>query len=76
MWKPIDTAPKDGTRILVRESRRAEEVPTVAEWYDPKQRDDMDGDACWVPSEEALAYITDDLRPKYWAPLPPLAFLR
>ena len=68
-WQSIASAPRDGTRILVIEGNDANEVPTVAEWYDPAS-DGYEGEPCWVPSEDVLADMTDEIRPTAWAPIP------
>lgn len=64
-WQPIETAPKDGTEVLLwlgEPWNRAEKM----HWYEPWET--------WLevdpadPNEER--YGTGSLVPTYWAPLP------
>lgn len=60
-WQPIETAPRDGTRVLLREKFGHFEY--VGRWMDPGP----DGaDAMWAdPDGEYQIY------PNLWHPLPP-----
>lgn len=70
-WQPIETAPKDGTHILVRTVPPGIRVtymthpPTVAHWFGPV---DDENDGGWYLSvsqtEQPAIYPTE------WMPLP------
>jgi hypothetical protein len=66
-WQPIETAPKDGTRILgciAPEGNMRYYTPQVAVWacYHPNAR----GAECWRSSEIGGHILT----PTHWMPLP------
>jgi hypothetical protein len=69
-WKPIDTAPNDGTLVLVaiRESEQGPAQVDVARWAKPARRNEK----CWVSAEStpdcAIIYAEGELA--YWMPLP------
>lgn len=73
-WRPIDTAPKDGTDILVLLDVASVAVVHIAWWREPE--DLMDGteeDRGWwsytlgsVTQEKLEGYR----EPKWWMPLP------
>jgi hypothetical protein len=84
-WQPIDTAPKDGTWILVwggktdevGEWDKHEEVfmnrPVVAHWRPPKVWQTEEG--YWQFANYDSGYYGDfskDHEPTHWQPLPPL----
>lgn len=57
MWQPIETAPKDMTRIiLAKYSRR----PTMLVWVTEDGWDDEEGEWCDKPT----------LDPTHWMPIP------
>jgi len=62
-WQPIETAPRDGRRILawitnrVSDNGKKVDIPTIVSWWGP------DAD-CWV--EDGY----DTVRPTHWQPLP------
>jgi len=58
-WLPIDTAPKDGTPILIG-IEGAEYHASKAWWDDEK--------ALWLINERPCVYIP--LQPTHWMPLP------
>lgn len=60
-WRPIATAPRDGTWILVWD--QTSKIIDVAQWVWPPGGDVNDGD--WVEPE---SYTVD---PSHWMPLPP-----
>lgn len=62
MWQPIETAPKDGTDILVFRPRfDGNYIPQVGQdWW---MRASYTGD-CWAKSRA-------DCQPTHWMPLPP-----
>jgi hypothetical protein len=60
-WRPIDTAPKDGTWILIYK-----ECPEI-EWYDVVHwYDDGNGIATWVDPADMTGSCSE---PTHWAPL-------
>jgi hypothetical protein len=72
-WKPIETAPKDGTEIFIW--REGWHCAPVAKW-----EYNVDADAYgWTIDEEVylgqcdegwLGYVDDDPMPTHWMPLP------
>lgn len=73
-WQPIETAPRDGTRILLWDARK--EIATSGYW-----QHDIGGhipDSCeppwsfWTPDNHGLDDWFDDVRgPSHWMPLHP-----
>lgn len=58
-WRPIETAPKDGRRIIVfRPTSNREYIPRVGEDYFSKRLDDV-----WAMSNSSH-------QPTHWMPLP------
>jgi hypothetical protein len=71
-WRPIDTAPKDGTRIDVWLS--GGRIPDVY-WGLPRHDCGEAGaycDSCPVGEGwcDAYGYLTEDEQPTHWMPLP------
>ncbi len=65
-WKLIETAPKDGTRILVWPCevwRDEKNAPATARWCDTYSKWECD------PSE-ATEYDTEPIEPTHWMPVP------
>lgn len=62
-WQPIETAPKDGTHILVYPALMG--VPLVASWK--SKSDDFDYIGFWrnPMTEKAVPYM-----PTHWMPIP------
>lgn len=71
-WKPIESAPKDGTRVLVTDGVETE----VADWYVRPYPDRYierpDGLFEKAPTEFAQGYwnCNDCQKPTHWMPLP------
>lgn len=68
-WQPIETAPRDGTWVLVYEPREYEPRVHVAHWGTPEWHG---GPSTWVtmalgPNPDT--YNADDA--SHWMPLPP-----
>lgn len=69
-WQPIETAPRDGSRILVmlRASEQGPAEVDLAHWEESPRS----GDACWIASDSdpdcEIIYPESDLA--YWMPLP------
>ena len=59
MWKPIESAPKDGTRVLSYREGYAESMAVV--WWNGTGC----GAACWLPVNGAVWHS-----PTHWQPLP------
>lgn len=69
MWQPIETAPRDGTPILVYSPGHDQSDPTniiVAKF------EDYEGETWWAFCENVLADIAGqvDPEPTHWMPLP------
>jgi hypothetical protein len=69
-WQPMETAPKDGTRIIVV-TRASEQGPSdvdVVRWIKPRSH----GEHCWTSfdSDENCAIIYDEWELAHWMPLP------
>ena len=66
-WQPIETAPRDGTRVLVCEWEEERPIQWVAEWCEPR-------DCVWLHRAGFVPYFnrsdTPILRPTHWQPLP------
>lgn len=67
-WMPIETAPKDGTEMLLWEV--GSNVPVIGSWYDRRERwyastehYNTDGDACVIDT-----LWSDGIQ--HWMPLP------
>ena len=69
-WKPIETAPKDGTEILAVEV--SGHVPTVTIWgrsdFAVVHWDEIAG--AWRDCSDLGAAGLDPFEPQYWMPLP------
>jgi hypothetical protein len=69
-WKPIATAPTDGTLVLVaiRESEQGPAQVDVARWAKPTRAQEK----CWVSADSApdcpIIYAEGELT--FWMPLP------
>lgn len=61
-WRPIETAPKDGTRVWLYYPDAYKDDRQVVGWYD---RDIRDGDR-WVDHADAMEFS----EPTHWMPRP------
>lgn len=77
-WQPIETAPKDRTKILAYglqgwnddyESYHNEIVPQVVSWY-CSDNEDPEEEGKWVV--DTCSYYVETLNPTHWMPLPEL----
>ena len=69
-WEPIDSAPRDGSRILVV-IRATEQGPgeiDVARWARPQRF----GEKCWIAadSDPSCQIVYADSEVLFWMPLP------
>lgn len=60
-WQPIETAPKDGTRVLVCGTDWEDRQPAIAEWEPDYE--------LWATP---YGVLLDEHLPDVWSPLPPL----
>lgn len=72
MWRPIETAPKDGTRILLYDAQK--DIVISGCWYDEPIIDTPNayepGWAWWTADEDVIMWDSGpDDAPHYWAPL-------
>jgi hypothetical protein len=69
-WKPIASAPKDGTRVLVavRASEQGPAEVDVVRWAKPEPA----GEECWIAtdSDPGARVIYADAELTRWMPLP------
>lgn len=68
-WQPIETAPKDGTPILIHCPNSRRPVQEVA-WHIPYEGATQ---GCWQTpwGPVGRGYIILESSPKHWMPLPP-----
>jgi hypothetical protein len=77
-WQPIETAPKDGTVIMLCRGERV----TMGEWIEGTDTVEMDyhgttGEPVGYPDEDDFAFWTsydggfnEDAPPTHWSPIP------
>lgn len=70
-WRPIETAPKDGTWILVHGFKQAKSK-CISHWYavvqwEPRILSDPTLDGLWLYGHDERQHVKD---PKYWTYLP------
>lgn len=72
-WKPIETAPRDGTHLLLACREDSREVSMVVGWFDDQYYYDVDTLGCFV-APLSDGYIRGVHRyvgePTHWLPLP------
>lgn len=70
IWRPIRTAPKDGTRIIaaIRSSDQGGAEVDVVRWTQPRRG----ADACWTSTDSShdCPIMYDDREVAHWMPLP------
>ncbi len=66
-WQPIETAPKDGTWVLVAGGSAEDWAPVTMAWYALNPRTDR---AYWKQNGEWDDYDLADDQPTHWRPLP------
>jgi hypothetical protein len=69
-WQPIDTAPRNGARLLVviRASEQGAGEVDVVKWGHPQHS----SDECWiaVDSDAECKFVYTDTELVFWMPLP------
>jgi hypothetical protein len=76
-WQPIETAPTDGTRILICSIKENIRVIVNASWFDLKEikrRNWPENMVGWwgYTSFGAASLFNKEYEPSYWMPLPEL----
>lgn len=70
-WQPIDTAPKDGTGVLLWDAKR--NVVVSGCWHVQPTSDTPNGYdpgwAWWAADDDVIVW-DDDTGPSHWMPLP------
>ena len=66
-WQPIETAPKDGTKVLLHRKGGGPFAP--CEWVEKGQ---ISEEGFWLWWQAAPEYFTEVVNPTYWMPLPNL----
>lgn len=61
-WRPIETAPKDGTHILLWPGLRRPAAAVVGAWLDTR------GGPCWY--DLAVGHHNGYWQPTHWQPMP------
>ncbi|HEU4635425.1 MAG TPA: DUF551 domain-containing protein [Edaphobacter sp.] len=71
-WQPIETAPKDGTRVLVCYGSKPRVI--VAYWQSEPSLWEREDVPCWAVFEPEdpfySVYLLDEYEPTHWQPLP------
>jgi len=69
-WRTIDTAPKDGTRVLVCTNGQI----AIAWWNERPNVWNEPAVPCWTEFEPEdyfyAVHLTDEFAPTHWMPLP------
>ena len=72
-WKPIETAPKDGSQILLHDKWESPKFVVVGFWGPQTEADPPvdgdDGSAQWRTSWDHAA-LTDMFDPTHWVEIP------
>lgn len=63
-WQPIETAPRDGSHILMW----FDPFPAVGYWA---ECDEMEKGGFWCPSENLISDVVGEYQSTHWQPLPP-----
>lgn len=70
-WQPIETAPKDGTDIIVMYMHIETQIVHAAFWLDGEGVDAVDvGWWSYKYSEVGRVHLTEWMAPTHWMPLP------
>ena len=70
-WLPIETAPKDGTEILVCRDDWGRRLVCVARWSKNMQGSCHYGEMAWsMPGYQGIALEAVSPPPIFWMPLP------
>ena len=73
-WQPIETAPKDGTRVLVTLEKCQgfrDKRPMTTAYFNRYYPDDPDEMAEWTLAVPGVGYSCDEkCLPTHWTPLP------
>jgi hypothetical protein len=72
-WQPIETAPKDGTDIIVMYIHCETQIVHAAFWLEANLDDELDETGWWTYdwSEVSRSKMDDHYTPTHWMPLPP-----
>jgi len=73
-WQPIETAPKDGTVIMVWAKGYTWPEVVLYEKYMPEDAEEIGEPGYWRNAEDLLAEVTDDISADewtHWMPIPP-----
>lgn len=67
IWQPIETAPRDGTRVLAIWGKHGTQI---IYWYSWEERPEylVKAGACWKPENQRCPI---NATPTHWMPLPP-----
>jgi hypothetical protein len=73
MWQPIETAPKDGTSIIVMYLHCDTQIVHAAFWLEEYESDEIDETGWWTYdwSEVSRSKMDYHYTPTHWMPLPP-----
>jgi hypothetical protein len=71
-WQPIETAPKDGTEVIVMHRHIETQIVHNAFWIAKEETDDPNDVGWWSYeySEVGRIKLDDWLAPTHWIPLP------
>lgn len=72
-WQPIETAPRDGTPVLLTDGKRCAVAGFVPQWHEHKEfvRHAKDGDVWRTVREDTGYWNTAEFCPTHWQSLPP-----